>query len=100
MAVLTHSEKWPEPSYLVTSAARLPLQQHTGAGPVALNATAARMVEALQAVYRVSLNQYRIVEQLVMNISSQLYQLSGRPVSYEAQLHWLQQLQRLQLQNR
>lgn len=94
MAVLTHSEKWP--SYLVISAA---LKQMDG-GPMAPNATAARMVKALRAVYRVGLSQYNIVEQLVMNISSQLYLLSGQPFSDQAQLHLAQQLQRLQLLNR
>lgn len=78
----------------------MPPEQHMGVGPMALNATAARMVEALRAVYRVSLNQNHAMEQLVLNISSQFFLLSGQPLSHEAQLHWLQQLQRLQLQNR
>lgn len=75
-------------------------EQHMGVGPMALNATAARMVEALRAVYQVSQSQSHVMEQLVMNISSQFFLLSGQPLSHEAQLHWIQQLQRLQLQNR
>lgn len=75
-------------------------EQHMGVGPMALNATAARMVDALEAVYRIILNQSHIIEQLVMNISTQFFLLSGQPLSHEAQLHWVQQLQRLQLQNR
>lgn len=88
------------PSYLVISAACMLPVQHMGVGPMDQNATAARMVEALRALYRVSLNQYHAVEQLVTNISSQLFLLTGQPVSQEAQLHWVQQLQKLQLQNR
>lgn len=75
-------------------------EQHMGVGTMALNATAARMVEALRAVYQVSLSQSHALEQLVMNISSQFFLLSGQPLSHEAQLHWVQQLQMLQLQNR
>lgn len=75
-------------------------EQHMGVGPMALNATAARMVGALQAVYRVSLDQSLAMEHLIMNISSQFFLLSGQPLSQEAQLHWIQQLQMLQLQNR
>lgn len=71
-----------------------------GVGPMALNATAARIVEAVRSVYRVSLYQDHVTEQLVTEIASQLFLLSGRPLSHEAQLHWFQQLQRLQLLNR
>lgn len=78
----------------------MPPEQHMGVGPMALNATAARMVAALRAFYRVNLNQDHAMEQLVTNISTQFFLLSGQPLSHEAQLHWLQQLQRLQLLNR
>lgn len=78
----------------------MPPKQHMGVGPMALNATAARIVEAVRSIYQASLYQSHVTEQLVTNISSQLVLLSGRPLSHEAQLHWLQQLQKLQLQNR
>lgn len=78
----------------------MPTEQHMGVEPMALNATAAMIVNAVRSIYQVSLIQDQAVEQLVMNISSQFVLLSGRPLSHEALLHWFQQLQKLQLQNR
>lgn len=78
----------------------MPPEQHMGVEPMALNATAARITEAVRSIYQVSLYQHYVTELLVMNISNQLFLLSGRPLSHEAQIYWVQQLQRLQLQNR
>lgn len=65
-----------------------------------VNATAARIVRAVQSYYQVSMNHTLVTQQLIMAFSSQLSMLAGQPLSPEAQLHWYNQLQHMQLQNR
>nr|XP_046260291.1 glucosylceramide transporter ABCA12 [Scatophagus argus] len=72
---------------------------YMGVGPMTVNATAARIVEAVQSLYQVSINHTLVTQQLIMTFSSQLYVLTGQPLSPEAQLHWYSQLQNMQLQN-
>lgn len=74
--------------------------QHVGVGPMAVNATAARIVKTIQSVYQVSANGTLVIQQLIMTFSSQISVLAGQPLSPEAQLHWYNQLQNMQLQNR
>lgn len=74
--------------------------QHVGVGPMAVNATAARIVKTIQSVYQVSTNGTLVIQQLIMTFSSQISVLAGQPLSPEAQLHWYNQLQNMQLQNR
>ncbi|XP_053295252.1 uncharacterized protein abca12 isoform X4 [Pleuronectes platessa] len=72
---------------------------HMGVGPTAVNASAARIAETMQALYHVIVNQSLVTEQLISAFSEQLGMLAGRPLSPEAQLHWNMQLQDVQLQN-
>lgn len=74
--------------------------QHMGVGPMTVNATADRIVKAVQFLYQASMNRTLVALQLFMNFSSQFSNLTGQPLSPEAQLHWYQQLQNVQLQNR
>lgn len=53
-----------------------------------LNATAARIVKALQSVYQVGANQSLVTYQLVMTVYDQISQLLGQPLRTEALLHW------------
>lgn len=53
-----------------------------------LNATAARIVNAIQSVYQVGTNQSLVTSQLVMTISDQISQLSGQPLRTKAPMHW------------
>lgn len=72
---------------------------HMSVGPMTVNATAARIVRAVQSYYQVSMNHTLVTQQLIMAFSSQLSMLAGQPLSPEAQLHWYNQLQQMQLQN-
>lgn len=53
-----------------------------------LNATAARIVNAIQSVYQVGTNQSLVTYHLVMTVYDQISQLLGQPLRTKAQLHW------------
>lgn len=53
-----------------------------------LNATAARIVNAIQSVYQVSTNQSVMTYQLFMTVYGQISQLLGQPLSTKAPMHW------------
>lgn len=74
--------------------------QHMGVGPTTVNAMAERIVKTIQFLYQANMNHTLVAQQLFMNLSSQFSNLTGQPLSPEAQLHWHQQLQNIQLQNR
>lgn len=74
--------------------------QHMGVGPMAVNATAARIVQTLQSFYQANRDHAHVTEMLVMNISNQIFILTGQPLSHEAQHHWYNQLQVMHLENR
>nr|XP_040057060.1 ATP-binding cassette sub-family A member 12 [Gasterosteus aculeatus aculeatus] len=71
-----------------------------GTGPESVSATSGRIVRVVQSFYQVNINSTLVTEQLVAAFSSQISQLTSQPLSPEAQLHWNQQLQDMQLQNR
>ncbi|KAM6978364.1 uncharacterized protein abca12 [Tautogolabrus adspersus] len=72
---------------------------HMNMGAMTVDTTAERIVETLQLVYQVSLNRTHVAQTLIMTFSSHLSMLTGRPLSPEAELHWYNQLQDLQLLN-
>ncbi|XP_041662328.1 ATP-binding cassette sub-family A member 12 [Cheilinus undulatus] len=72
---------------------------HMNMGPMTVDATAERIVKTLQSIYQVSLNRSYVAQDLIMAFSSHLSMLTGRPLSAEAQLHWLKQLQKMQMLN-
>ncbi|XP_070831676.1 uncharacterized protein abca12 [Chaetodon trifascialis] len=72
---------------------------HMNVGPMTVNATAARIVKAVQSYYQVSMNRTLVTQQLIMTFCNQLSMLAGQPLNPEAQLHWYNQLQHMQLQN-
>lgn len=74
--------------------------QDMGTGPESVSATSGRIVRVVQSFYQVNINSTLVTEQLVAAFSSQISQLTSQPLSPEAQLHWNQQLQDMQLQNR
>lgn len=74
--------------------------QHMGGGPMTVNATAATIVKTVRSLYQVNVNRTHMMEQLVMGFFSQLSKLTGQPLNYETQHHWLKQLQAMQLQYR
>lgn len=74
--------------------------QHMGVGPMTVSATAARIVKTVQSLYQVSINHTLVTEQLIKTFSRQFLMLAGQPLSPQAELHWYQQLQDMQLQNR
>lgn len=53
-----------------------------------LNATAARIVNAIQSVYQVGTNQSLVIYQLVMAVYDQISQLLGQPLGTKAPMHW------------
>lgn len=53
-----------------------------------LNATAARIVNAIQSVYQVGTNQSLVTYQLVMTVYDQISQLLGQPMTTKAPVHW------------
>ncbi|XP_036965803.1 ATP-binding cassette sub-family A member 12 isoform X3 [Acanthopagrus latus] len=71
---------------------------HMGGGPMTVNATAATIVKTVRSLYQVNVNRTHMMEQLVMGFFSQLSKLTGQPLNYETQHHWLKQLQAMQLQ--
>ncbi|KAL6100670.1 abca12 [Pungitius sinensis] len=71
-----------------------------GAGPLSVSAASAGILRIVQSFYQVNINNTLVTEQLIATFSSQLSQLRSQPLSPEAQLHWYQQLQEMQLQNR
>lgn len=66
----------------------MPSVQHTGVGPMSLNATAARIVNAIQSVYQVDTNQSLVTYQLIMTVYDQISQLLGQPLRTKARLGW------------
>uniref|UniRef100_A0A8D3AAC7 ATP binding cassette subfamily A member 12 n=1 Tax=Scophthalmus maximus TaxID=52904 RepID=A0A8D3AAC7_SCOMX len=73
---------------------------HMGVGPMTVNATAAKIVTAMQTLYHVGVNRTLVTEQLVEAFSYQISTLAGQPLSLQAQHNWFKQLQDAQLQNR
>lgn len=71
-----------------------------GVGPMTVNATAAKIVTAMQTLYHVGVNRTLVTEQLVEAFSYQISTLAGQPLSLQAQHNWFKQLQDAQLQNR
>lgn len=53
-----------------------------------LNATAARIVNAIQSVYEVDTNQSLVTYQFVMAVCDQISQLSGQPLRTKAPSNW------------
>ncbi|XP_042350102.1 glucosylceramide transporter ABCA12 [Plectropomus leopardus] len=72
---------------------------HMGVGPMTVSATAARIVRSIQSLYQVNINSTLVTAQLIEAFFSQLSELAGQPLSPEAQLHWYNQLQDMQMQN-
>ncbi|XP_047193227.1 glucosylceramide transporter ABCA12 isoform X2 [Scophthalmus maximus] len=72
---------------------------HMGVGPMTVNATAAKIVTAMQTLYHVGVNRTLVTEQLVEAFSYQISTLAGQPLSLQAQHNWFKQLQDAQLQN-
>ncbi|KAM8855240.1 uncharacterized protein abca12 [Spinachia spinachia] len=70
-----------------------------GAGPMSASAASARIVGIVQSLYQANVNRTLVTEQLIADFSSQISELTSQPLSPEAQHHWYQQLQDVQLQN-
>ncbi|XP_061143427.1 glucosylceramide transporter ABCA12 [Syngnathus typhle] len=72
---------------------------HMDSETITAGDAAARIVNATKSLYQASRNTSHVMEQIIMNVSSQFSELLGQPLSHSAQLHWYMQLQNMQLQN-
>nr|XP_061799272.1 uncharacterized protein LOC133590666 [Nerophis lumbriciformis] len=72
---------------------------HMALEPITVADTAARIVNATESLYQVNKNQFHVMEQIIMNISNQFFELLSQPLSPSAELNLHMQLQHMQLQN-
>lgn len=97
MALLLHKESCLIPKYVLSY--MLSLQQ-MHVGPLAGNATAARIVKIVQSFYQASINRTLATQRLIMTFSSLFSVWMGQPLNSVAQHHWYKQLQSLNMENR
>ncbi|CAN9497876.1 unnamed protein product [Ophioblennius macclurei] len=72
---------------------------HVDEGPTSVNATADRIVEIARCLYEADVNQTLLMEQLFMTLYGQISSLADNPLSPEAEQHFYDSLQNMQLQN-
>lgn len=75
-------------------------EQHMGVEPTTVNATAARIMVALQSLCQAALSQTQGTKNLIRTVSEGLFLMTGQRVSPEVEHHWYKQLQEAQLHQR
>uniref|UniRef100_A0A3P8W266 ATP binding cassette subfamily A member 12 n=1 Tax=Cynoglossus semilaevis TaxID=244447 RepID=A0A3P8W266_CYNSE len=66
---------------------------HMGVEPTTVNATAARIMVALQSLCQAALSQTQGTKNLIRTVSEGLFLMTGQRVSPEVEHHWYKQLQ-------